>query len=186
MGTSATGRVDRTISIVSLAVAALSLLISVVVIFNGSSRQATFESNRQLCIDGLTRFARTLTEIQLTQGNLSSTQGADLVVDAARVELTCFDTKILDKESQFFADWKTYLGVLNTHLAFRSDNEDDLSVINNEIARDLLRQQMVAISDAMDVAVSNPGPGFLPMQDAVPTAPATFPPLGTPTPDATP
>lgn len=164
------------VSVLALLVALLALVLGVAVVYNGSSRQATYESNRQLCVDGLARYTRTITEIQLTKGIVTSTQAADLLADEVRTSVTCFDTNIIDSDSAFVQDWHESVRNLHTTIGLRRDESNNFVFkAANEIVAAMLAQQVDAINVAFSAAIQADGPGYWPWQPNSVGTPGSYP-----------
>ena len=170
----ARGGAGTNVAIISLLVAVVSLAVSVLIIYNGSSKQDQFESNRQLCVDGLSEFGRTMLEIKLGQGDPTPSQLADFIIDGARARVGCFDTQVLDDQSAFFEDWLVAEQVIGLPLAIRGDTTYP-SGTGKEIRDRSLEQLISAADDALVAAINAPGPGVWPWEGSGPTAPPTFP-----------
>ena len=180
MTTNGTQRGSQIVATLSLLVAILSLGISLAVVYNGSSRQATFESNRQLCIDGLAGYSRTILEIRYSDAPLSPAQTADYVVDGARAKLGCFDTHLLDGSGTFAQEWRSAEVRTQQALSMLPASADadfadsEMGQLVSDVSKSFLDQQFDAINAAMDAAVEAPGLGFLPWESPVQPTP-TFP-----------
>ena len=161
-------------SVLSVLLGILALTLAVIVVFNGSGRQAQYEANRQLCIDGLSRFGRTILDIRYSEGKLTSGQLADFVVDGGAARVGCFETEILDPKSEFHSEWSTAEELLQLPVGFKGSANSPQVV--KRMTNPALDQMASALNDALTVAVTTPGPDVWPWSQPVPTAPATFPP----------
>lgn len=176
---------STTIAIVSLLVAVVSLLVSVLVLFNGSARQTQFESNRQLCIDGLTRFGRTMETMRLAASAPTTSQLADFEIDGGSARVNCFDTHVLDQKSDFFEKWMVDWEVLGAMMLFQ--NHELAQIDNLDKNRSELLGRLVGMADAaLGAAATAPGPGLFPWESSKPISPSIPKEETKPTPTATP
>jgi hypothetical protein len=162
----------------SLAVAVLALALSVFTFFNGSAKQTRFEASRQICVNAITEYGRTLLNIRFRDSPLTPSQQADWVIDGGIARTSCFDTHVLDPESEFASSWYETEKMIELPIAFLGEDMPDEPLGSGvEDAASLAIDRMLGgLEEALDVALTTEGPGFFPWQDSEPTSPATFPP----------
>jgi hypothetical protein len=178
-------RGSTTIAIVSLLVAVVSLLVSVLVLFNGSAKQAQFESSRQLCVDGLTRFGRTMETMRLAASAPTTSQIADFEIDGGSARVNCFDTHVLDDKSDFFEKWMADWESVGAMMLFQNHGLAQIDNLDENRSESLGR--LVAMADAALVsAATAPGPGLFPWESSKPISPSIPKEETKPTPAATP
>jgi hypothetical protein len=158
-------------------VAVLSLALSVTVVYNGSSRQDSYEANRQLCVDGLAQYGRTVAVIQMTgHVRLSPEHGADLIVGSARAEISCFSTDVIDSDSSFVKAWRVNVSSSQSSVALRQGtNEGVVGQSIYAVSDAFLAQQLDAVNVALEAAIKASGPGYFPWETARPAVPEKYP-----------
>lgn len=172
----------------SLAVATLALALSASTFFNGSVKQTRFEASRQLCVNAITEYGRTLLNIRYRDSPLTPSQQADYFIDDGRARMSCFDTHVLDADSEFAAAWYETERLLEPPIMVMSTElPDDIVGRSAEGVADMSIDRMLGgLEEALNVALTTPGPGFFFWQDPKPTAPPTFPPYELPSPTPAP
>lgn len=159
------------IAIVSLLAAVVSLFVSVLVLFNGSAKQSQFESNRQLCIEGLTRFGRTMETMRLAASAPTTSQIADFEIDGGSARVNCFDTHVLNDKSDFFEKWMADWEAVGAVLIFQNHGLAHMDNMDKNRSESLGR--LVAMTDAALVsAATAPGPGPFPFESPEPISPS--------------
>ncbi len=98
-------RAGKALPILSFVVAILALTISVFTFFSGTAKQSSFETRRQLCVESLTGYAKSLMDVRFTTTKLSSSQIAAVTADGAAARISCFDSRVLNPDSQFARTW---------------------------------------------------------------------------------
>jgi hypothetical protein len=159
------------LAVVSLFVAVASLFLSALVLFNGSAKQAQFESNRQLCIEGLTRFGRTMETMRLATSAPTTSQLADFEIDGGSARVNCFDTHVLDDKSDFFVKWMADWEIVGSMMVFQNYGLAQMDNLDQNRSEALGR--LVAMADAaLASAATAPGPGPVPWESSEPISPS--------------
>jgi hypothetical protein len=162
--------------VVSLLVAVGALLVTVVVVYNGSSRQQQFEARRQACLVALTDYAGTLIEIDLGDSAPDADLFGDLVARRALNDVQCFSAGILREDSEFVEEWRATERAMDVGWWSLDATDPPLSLIG-DAQQKLISQLLSAIDDALVAVIEAPGPGFWPWDLNVPLSPETFPPF---------
>jgi hypothetical protein len=97
--------VPSLIAVLALFVAILSLVLNVIVVYNGTGRQAQFESARERCLDDLDALDETLLDLQY-----SNTPNRELLTEMLAktkwAEIACFDDELIMDGTPLSAEWK--------------------------------------------------------------------------------
>lgn len=158
---------DHILSVFSLLIAMFSLVISFLLIFNGSTAQAQFDAKRQFCVNALTDLVHTLGEIDVTKSEPNNSTRVDFIVNSARSQLECFDTRFIGHESSFYENWVDDVHEINADI-YPEDAKG--TVQSGEGAAAVLRLARSALGALKSASIA-PGPGYFPWQAAGPLYP---------------
>jgi hypothetical protein len=181
MSGSTTSRADRSISVISLLVAVLAVLLSIVVVYNGSTRQAGFEATRTRCLDAFYAFSEDLILLEVT-GKFDAEFTARYNTNRVRVYTSCGGT-LIPLESKYWATFEEYITLLAQVRATLVDEPDDAAAIEGT-GTVLANGFTDLIQEGAYSVVEMSGPSVWPW-DAVTSADPSIP-AGAPTPSATP
>lgn len=171
----------------SMIIAALSLVVSVLTVLNGTGRQGTFESRRQVCLESLTTYSGTMYEILVTQGTVNDNLQGRFRSEAAAAEISCFDGGVLLRESEWFNCWRSNIIFLDTYIGGRDDEFADIDTSPldpEEFSNVRIRMQIEAINAAFEVVIEADGPALISWFDPSPKVPTAWPSQNSPDPDA--
>ena len=156
------GLSDRILSVFSLVLAAFSLMISFLLIFNGSTAQAQFDAKRQSCVDALTDLIHSLVELEVTTSAPNNSTRVEFVANGARSQIECFDTRFIDDKSTFHQQWAKDVQEINADI-YPEDAEGTVQSGEGAAAVQRLARSTLGALKSSSKAT---GPGYFPWQAA--------------------